>query len=179
MLAARAPHTFTLGATLGVNRMRPIGVALLSALVFLLPAAANSNGPTIERLAYETYVGCYNQFLWHLERDRLSDALRTELDGCRELARRVLVRSADKSSARYLAYFVLLNTDGGESELNSEAIERKRRIIGPFLQEAANLAGQSNCLIPGTRLADPAENLCASAGTVGMRVGLFFSPAVK
>lgn len=127
----------------------------------------------LDRLAYDTYVGCQNQYLWHLERDLLTDALRFDLDRCRHLSRSVIRFSKEKGSGRYLAYLLLINTDGGESELNSEAIAERRRDVEPFLQEISKAADGGKCIIPGTRLTDPTNLLCAGAGRVRERIGRF------
>jgi hypothetical protein len=140
----------------------------------LSPACAAERAD-MDRLAYDTYVGCQNQYLWHLERDLLTDALRFDLDRCRHLARSVLRFSKKKGSGRYLAFFLLISTDGGESEQNSEAITERRRDVEPFLQEISKVADGGGCVIPGTRLTDPTKLLCAGAGRARERIGLFYS----
>jgi len=142
------------------------GAFLLSA--FPTKAADNYS---IDRLAYEVYVGCYNQYLWSLARSSTeTQALVSELEGCRQLARHVLAASKTQEAVRYAAYLLLLGTDGGESEQNNELLHSKRTRAKRYIQEVRELLASGRCLPPPTNVENPAPRLCADAITVERRI---------
>lgn len=142
-----------------VTRVLP---AALFGLILGVGEANAQNRVSTDRLAYESYVGCYNQARWLYDKSDDPTGLLNDLDSCRQLARTMLTISKSAASARYLAYLTLLNTDGGESEQNNEAIAKKGRAIRPYLQEVRKLAGRSPCVASGTEIQKPAVHLCAS-----------------
>lgn len=144
--------------------------ALVIAHALVVPA--NAQSVTTEKLAYEVYVGCWNQSLLLERLNPNADSLRLELEGCRQLGRRVLVKTKSHASDRYLAYLLLLGTDGGESEQNNEAVALRRTNVRAVLRELERKLPLASCLAPGTRLADQSSDLCASSDLIRSRIGL-------
>lgn len=117
----------------------------------------------VEKNAYETYLGCYNQLLWSSEKSCKMDGLSIELIRCTDLARMSLDQSKSSKALRYLAYLQLIDTDGGVKYSNNIVIAKKGHAIKPYLIEASKLAGKTPCLVPGIELLDKAApNLCNS-----------------
>jgi hypothetical protein len=133
-------------------------------------SAQQKSGP---RLAYEVYLGCYNQHLHWLEGPAAREDLMLELEGCRELARRVLRESKSREATRLAAYLLLLDTDGGESEQNSELLNSKRAGLNPHLREVERLLEQGKCVAHGSNLVNPSPRLCANRYDVERRLQLW------
>jgi hypothetical protein len=145
-----------------IGRFAPFALMVVAVSAPDVAQPQPPNKAPIERQAYETYVGCWNQSL-RLERNSPdADSLRNELQGCRQLARRVLAESRSRLSDTYLAHLLLLGTDGGESEQNNEVVARRRATILPALQALEKRTPTEQCLVPGTVLTDPDPGLCAS-----------------
>lgn len=142
------------------------------AVVHAVAMPANAQSVTTEKLAYEVYIGCWNQSLLLERANPSADSLRVELEGCRQLGRRVLVQARSRASDRYLAYLLLLGTDGGESEQNNEAVDLRRAAVRPVLRELERKLPLASCLAPGTRLADKSPDLCASGDLIRSRIDL-------
>ena len=140
-------------------------------MLLLAYPAKGADDYGIDRLAYEVYVGCYNQYLWTLGKSSTeAQALVGELQGCRQLARHVLAASKTREAVRYAAYLLLLGTDGGESEQNNALFDSKRTQGKHYIQEARTLFASGRCIPPHTNVENPAPRLCADAIAVERRL---------
>jgi hypothetical protein len=144
--------------------------ALVSLCLGLLLGQASAQTKSGPRLAYEVYVGCYNQHLIWLETPGERDDLMPELDGCRQLARHVLHKSKTTESTRLVAHLLLLDTDAGESEQNNELLHSKRRFLKPHLLEVGKRLQLGKCVIEGVKLENPSPRLCADRYDVERRL---------
>ena len=145
--------------------------AKLLLLVLALPLGLAAAQPkSAPRLAYEVYLGCLNQHLHSLEVSGVSEDLARELEGCRQLARRVLRDSKSPEAAQLVAHMLLLNTDGGESEQNNELAHSKARDLRKSIPLVRRLLEQGKCVAEGVKVPNPSRNLCAERPSAERRL---------